>query len=105
MATPSIADDAGATLECVYSLCPSHCLSKGKSRSQFKVLVAKAWSPEVVRTKKVVRGCARRARSYIMACCFLYTHGDEEEAVKKEVVGIEDRGRFGAIQRAQMSWQ
>ena len=37
---------------------------------------------------KVVRGCRRRSRSYILVYLFLHRHGDEE-AVKKEFVDIE----------------
>ena len=47
-----------------------------------------ALSPDVVRTAKVVRGCGRRARSYILAYLFLHCHGDED-AVKQEFVDIE----------------
>ena len=42
----------------------------------------------MVRTAKVVRGCGRRARSYILSYLFLHRHGDEA-AVKQEFVDIE----------------
>ena len=42
----------------------------------------------MVRTVKVVRGCGRRARSYILAYLFLHHHNGDEDAVKKEFVDI-----------------
>ena len=63
-------------------------MAKRKKQADFKELVIKALSPEVVQTTKVVRGCGRRARSYVLAYLYLNHHGDED-AVKQEFVDIE----------------
>ena len=92
-ATPKYhAELAGEGIEYVWALSKNwfkrQPLSKRRKRGDFKELVIKALSPEVVRTAKVVRGCGRRARSYILAYLFLDQHGDED-AVKQEFVDIE----------------
>ena len=92
-ATPKYhAEIAGEGIEYVWALSKNwfkrQPLTKRKTRGQFKELVVEALSSEVVRTTKVVRGCGRRSRSYVLAYLFLHRHGDEE-AVKKEFVDIE----------------
>ena len=91
-ATPKYhAEIAGEGIEYVRALSKNwfkrQPLTKRKTRGQFKELVVEALSSEVVRTTKVVRGCGRRSRSYVLAYLFLHRHGDEE-AVKKEFVDI-----------------
>ena len=51
-------------------------------------MVVAAVSPAVVRTAKVVRGCDRRPRSYVLAYLYLHCHGDETTE-KQEFVDIE----------------
>ena len=65
------AELAGEGIEYVWALSKNwfkrQPLAKRKKQADFKELVIKALSPEVVQTTKVVRGCGRRARSYVLA--------------------------------------
>ena len=85
------AELAGEGIEYVWALSKNwfkrQPLSARKSRQQFKALVKRALSPKMV-TAKTVRGCGRRARSYILAYAFLHDNENNEE-FKKEFVDIE----------------